>query len=152
MAEKKTTSKIVFWSFFIIIAAIVMIVVITVNDGKSSSTSTSRSTSTTSSPSVLPASAEQIESVTMGLEKGFKLQNVYAQKIKTNEYAVAARMIGPGVDDVAIWFVRHTASGSVGNVYSHEAVTAEFSEWPLHREFIPASIATNVQKYVRSKQ
>ena len=141
---KKTNGKAIFLSLVVIVAAVVLIVVMLGDDDQDAPPSRSSAVS--------PASEEQIESVTMGLEKGFKLQNVYAQKIKANEYAIAARMTGPGVDEIAIWFVRHTSTGSVGNVYSHEAVTAEFSEWPLHREFTPSGIATNLKKYTRSKQ
>ena len=96
------------------------------------------------------ATEAQVEAVSLGLNKGFSISNAYTQKLRADEYAFCARLRGPGIDDVEVWFIREQ-DGLPGTIYSISSGSHPFSEWPRHREFVPYEVESNIKRHVKGR-
>ena len=82
---------------------------------------------------VVPATTAQLDKIALGLEREFTLSSLgFAVKSSShrNGYYVAAEFVGPGVSDVAVWFLTGESYSEGGMVLSATYLAAEFSDWP----------------------
>lgn len=84
---------------------------------------------------VSPATPQQLDKIRIGLEDGFAISNGYMVKSRSHGqvYYVAARLQGPGVDDVAVWAVSGPPDAPRLTM-SADNVAVAFSDWPKGSE------------------
>jgi len=79
-----------------------------------------------------PATSTQIDKISSGLERGFRVRDAHTAKSEAHQsaYFVAAELVGPGANgEVAVWLHLRTPQDP-GLLMSVDGYAKEFSDWP----------------------